>query len=385
MARSPLEVARIIDRFGSPFVAQCRPSSFVVRTLDALQQCRTATLGGHKEACGSCGRERISYNSCGNRHCPKCQAARQALWVEDRMRDALDVKYFHVVFTVPEALNPVCLLDSRAFYSAMFAAAWSTLQTFGYSHYGVETGAIGVLHTWGQNLSLHPHIHCLVPAAGITLEGNPKRITREGQFLYPVRMLSAVFRAKLLTLLRRQLKQRGQLEPQQPVLAALWKKPWVVYCEPPLGSAQQIVKYLGQYTHRVAITNHRILRIDQEGVTFLHKDYRDGARQKPVTLGGVEFLRRFCLHILPHRFVKIRYYGILSGRYKQQVKPLQAKETEGVAAKEAETKQERTVRLTGFDRLQCPFCQAGIMHTVELLPKIRAPTSALYPAAILPR
>lgn len=375
MERPRFEVAQIINRFGQQYIEQCQPNSFMVRTLDALQKCRTSALGGHKEVCDSCGNVRISYNSCGNRHCPKCQGTKQALWIEDRMNDALDVKYFHVVFTVPEALNPICLLDSKQFYKTMFECVWSVLQTFGYSHYGVESGAICVLHTWGQNLSLHPHIHCIVPAAGLTLAGNLKRITKQGKYLYPVEMLSPVFRGKLLEKLKRQLKQSKLLPQYQSLLNAVWKKPWVVYCEPPLGNAQQIVKYLGQYTHRVAISNHRIQNIDQSGISFLYKDYKDNSKKKLTKLSGLEFLRRFCLHILPYRFVKIRYYGILSSKQKNRVELLKAKKQE---TKVKESKQERIMRLTRFDRFQCPFCKKGYMHTVELLPRIRSPDNVLY-------
>jgi Putative transposase/Transposase zinc-binding domain len=376
MERSKFEVAQIIRSFGAQFALQCNPNAFTLRTLDALQQCRTATLGGHRDVCDDCGKERISYNSCGNRHCPKCQANKQALWAEDRMNDTLDVKYFHVVFTVPQALNEICLLDSKQFYNAMFECASSTLQAFGYSHYGVETGAICVLHTWGQNLSLHPHIHCIVPAAGLTLKGKLKEITKEGKYLYPVTMLSKVFRGKLLEKLKRQLKKTNQLEQYKTILNELWGKPWVVYCEPPLGNAQQIVKYLGQYSHRVAISNHRIKNIDASNVTFSYKDYKDNASKKLTTLTGVEFLRRFSRHILPYRFVKIRYYGILCSRQKELVKPLLVKKTEAAIT---ETNQERIIRLTGFDRCKCPFCKTGNMLTVEELPKIRSPTNVFYP------
>jgi hypothetical protein len=378
--RPQFEVAQIIDRFGQQYIEQCQPNSFMVRTLDALQKCRTSALGGHKDICDSCGKERISYNSCGNRHCPKCQGAKQALWVEDRMRNALDVKYFHIVFTVPEKLNQICLLGSNLFYRTMFECVWSVLQQFGYTHYGLESGAICVLHTWGQNLSLHPHIHCIVPSAGLTLAGNLKRITKKGKYLYPVLMLSPVFRGKLLEKLKKQLSQSRQLPQYQSLLDDVWEKPWVVYCPPPLGNPQQIVKYLGQYSHRVAISNHRILNIDDSGVKFLYKDYRNGSKIKPTTLPGVEFLRRFCLHILPRRFVKIRYYGILSTKQKDMVKLLLAKKPE---TKIKETRQERIVRLTGFDSRICPVCKTGFMHTIELLPKIRAPSNVLYATKIL--
>jgi hypothetical protein len=373
--RPQFEVSQIIDRFGLQYIEQCQPNSFTLRTLDALQKCRTSALGGHKDVCDCCAKQRISYNSCGNRHCPKCQSNKQALWVDDRISDAMDVKYFHLVFTVPQALNQVCLLDSKWFYSNMFECVWSVLQSFGYSHYGVESGAICVLHTWGQNLSLHPHIHCIVPSAGLTVKGNLKHITKQGKYLYPVRMLSVVFRGKLLEKIKRQLKQGNQLVQYQSLLEEVWKKPWVVYCEPPLGNAQQIVKYLGQYTHRIAISNQRIQNIDESGITFWYKDYKDNSKKKLTKLSGVEFLRRFCVHILPSRFVKIRYYGILSSKQKDQLRPLQAKKPE---TKVKETLQERILRITGFDRYQCPYCKTGIMHTIELLPRIRSPDNVLY-------
>jgi hypothetical protein len=378
--RPQFEVSQIIDRFGLQYIEQCQPNSFTLRTLDALQKCRTSALGGHKDVCDCCAKQRISYNSCGNRHCPKCQSNKQALWVDDRISDAMDVKYFHVVFTVPQALNQVCLLDSKWFYSNMFECVRSVLQSFGYSHYGVESGAICVLHTWGQNLSLHPHIHCIIPSAGLTVKGNLKRITKQGKYLYPVRMLSVVFRGKLLGKIKRQLKQGNQLPQYQSLLEDVWKKPWVVYCEPPLGNAQQIVKYLGQYTHRIAISNQRIQNIDDSGITFWYKDYKDNSKKKLTKLSGVEFLRRFCLHILPYRFVKIRYYGILSSKQKDQLRPLQAKKPE---TKVEETLQERILRITGFDRYQCPFCKTGIMYTIELLPRIRSPDNVLYQTAQL--
>ena len=380
MHRPQFEVAQIIDRFGQQYAQMCQPNSFMVRTLDALQKCRTSALGGHIDYCDACGGQRISYNSCGNRHCPKCQGAKQALWVEDRMRDALDVKYFHIVFTVPEELNQICLLGSNLFYKTLFECVWSVLQQFGYTKYGVESGAICVLHTWGQNLSLHPHIHCIVPAAGLTLAGNMKRITKQGKYLYTVGMLSTVFRGKLLEKIKHQLRQSLQSSQYQSLLNEVWKKPWVVHCEPPFGNAQQIVKYLGQYSHRVAISNHRIKNICGSGVTFFYKDYKDDSKVKPTTLSGVEFLRRFCLHILPKRFVKIRYYGILNSKQKHRVKSLLAKKPE---TKVTETRQERIARLTGFDSRICPVCKTGFMHAIELLPKIRAPTNVLYATKIL--
>jgi hypothetical protein len=385
MKRPEFEVAQIINRFGKQFIEQCEPNSFVIRTLDYLQKCRTSALGGHKDICDDCGKDRISYNSCGNRNCPKCHGTKQALWVDDRLNDALDVKYFHIVFTVPEKLNQICLLESKKFYSTLFECVWSTLQTFGYSHYGIESGAICVLHTWGQNLSLHPHIHCIVPAVGLTLSGELKYISKQDKFLYPVRMLSKVFQGKMLGKIKRQLIQRKQLPKYQPVIDNLWEIPWVVFCKPPFDNVQQIVKYLGRYTHRIAISNHRIQNIDESNVSFLFKDYKDNCKNKHTKLSGVEFLRRFCSHILPYRFVKIRYYGILSSKQRKSIIPLLAKKSELKVKVDIpviltkETKRERIVRVTGFDMFKCPFCKKGIMHTIEILPKIRSPVNILYP------
>ena len=298
------------------------------------------------------------------------------LWAEDRMRDALSVKHFHVVFTVPEELNPVCMADSECFYECLFACVKETLYAFGYSHYGVETGAICVLHTWGQNLSLHPHVHCIVPAVGITPRGQLKEIGNQGKYLYPVRQLSVAFRGKLLEALKRKLKMKKRLPEFQPIINHCYTKPWVVHSQPSLGNARQVVNYLGQYTHRVAISNTRIKNIDSNGVTFSYKDYSDNANVKLMTLSGVEFLRRFCMHILPRGFVKIRYFGILTSTYREQVKSLKSKPD---ILQLTETKLQRIVRLTGFDPCKCSKCKTGNMIPLEILPRIRSPDNVFYP------
>lgn len=369
-------LAQIIGRFAPQYIDTYQPNSFTIRTLDALQKCRTQALGGHIERCDCCGHERTSYNSCRNRHCPKCQAAKQAFWAEDRMKEALPVKYFHVIFTVPHELNPLCMNDSAWFYNALFECVWHTLQGFGYSHYGIESGAICILHTWGQSLSLHPHIHCMVPAIGLTLKGNLKRITREGKYLYPGAMLSPTFRGKLLGKIKRHMIRLKQLSQYQALLDQLWGIQWVIDCEPSFGSPEHIVKYLSQYTHRIAITNQRIQHIDKEGVTFQMKDYRDRGKQKTTHLAGVEFLRRFSLHILPRGFVRIRYFGILSSKIKRELHPEKLKPVK-VTVKE--TPQDCLKRLTQFDLYQCPCCKNGRMQVVQVLPKIRSPVNVLYP------
>jgi len=379
MKRSDLEIASVIKRYGADYRMQHQPNNYQLTVLNALQQCRTAELGGHKDQCDNdgCGHERFSYNSCGNRHCPKCQVAQQMLWAEDRMRDALNVKHFHLVFTVPDELNAICQLNSSAFYKALFACVWDTLRSFGYSHYGAETGAICVLHTWGQNLSLHPHIHCIVPAVGLNLRDKLIPIGNEGKYLYSVKQLSATFRGKLLEHIKQNLiKQNLLTTVHQRTIDNCYAKPWVIYCEPSLGNAQQIVEYLAKYTHRVAISNTRIKSIDPEDVTFSYKDYNDNANQKLMTLKGVEFLRRFALHILPRGFVKIRYFGILTSRYKPQV---QSMKTKPDILQLTETREQRLVRLTGYDNCKCPKCKTGTMQVLEILPRIRSPDNVFYP------
>jgi hypothetical protein len=372
--RNTYEIAQIIEQFGDAFVKKHPPNSWTTRVLNALQICRTNALGGHKEKCDHCQKVRISYNSCRNRHCPKCQSSKQAFWIEDVSKRIIDTKYFHIVFTVPEQLNTICLLDSKKFYSILFTSVWQSLRTFGYTHYGVESGALAILHTWGQNLSLHPHIHCLVPAAGIDLLGNMKKISKKGRYLYPVEKLSIEFRRNMMKRLKKQLNLNNQLSKYQSLIDKAWSKDWIVFCEPSFADADRVIKYLGQYTHRVAISNHRIQNIDQKYVSFFFKDYADGGKRKLTRLAGIEFLRRFCIHILPKGFVKVRYYGVLSNRYNKQTAIYRKPQ----AIIKNETTQQRVLRLTGFDVYQCPFCKKGQMRTIEIIPRIRSPVIFLY-------
>lgn len=376
MSRPNYEVADVIRQFGVRFIAEHHPNSYQLRVLDALLACRTASLGGHKEVCSCCGKNRISYNSCRNRHCPKCQATKQAIWVDNLVESVLPVKHYHIVFTFPHQLNQICLLNSKWFYSRMFSVVWETLRQFGYTRFGIEPGAVCVLHTWGQNLSLHPHIHCIVPAAGETLAGKMKSIGANGKYLYPVKQLSHVFRAKMMGHIMQHLEKHQLILRYKPLFKAAWEKPWVVFCEPSLGKPEHVIKYLGQYTLRVAITNQRILNMDNQNVTFLSKDYNEGAKQKPVTLSGVEFLRRFCQHILPHRFVKIRRYGIYSSRYKAIARKQNPKMI--INLKPTETIREQVKRVIGIDIYLCPFCRIGNMQRTEELPRIRSPANYLH-------
>ena len=380
--RTKFELADAVRRFGHQLCVSDKLNNRQVKVLNSIASCRTAALGGHEDACDSCGNLRNSYNSCGDRHCPKCQAAKQAFWIDDLVRNTLPIKHFHIVFTVPHHLNQLCLYNPGMYYELLFGAVWHTLRLFGYTHYGVESGAVAVLHTWGQNLSLHPHIHCLVPAAGYTLDGKWKAIEKNGNFLYPVHQISDAFKGKFLDSLKRALRKKNvpTLFYQQRELA--YQTKWVVHCEPSMAGAEHVIKYLGQYTHRVAITNQRILNIADQKVTFLAKDYRDNAVQKPVTLDGVEFLRRFAMHILPKQFVRIRRFGIYNHTAKRNL-ALQFcepdKTIDAVIKKKqpAETTLERFERLTGINPCICPTCRIGKMVAIRVLPRIRSPDGLL--------
>lgn len=377
--RTRFELADAVTLFGADLLSNVKLTPIQIRVLRKISICRTAALGGHEEVCDCCGTVRYSYNSCGDRHCPKCQAAKQAFWIDDLVQKTLPVKHYHLVFTVPHHLNTVCLHNQSVFYNLLFASVWNTLRAFGYSHFGVEGGAVAVLHTWGQNLSLHPHIHCIVPSAGYTLDGQWKNIGHSGKYLYPVHQLSDAFKGKFLDSLKRALRKQNELPLFNDKVQQAYNTRWVVNCEPSLASADHVVKYLGQYTHRVAITNQRILDIADGKVTFLAKDYRDNALKKPVTLDGVEFLRRFTLHILPSRFVKIRRYGIYNPTAKRhlglQFVPEGKSDIDTLINREKppETNLQRFERLTGVNPCQCPVCKTGRMVVIRELPRIRAP------------
>jgi hypothetical protein len=382
--RTNFELADAINLFGTGLLAKSNLTPLQQKVLGKISSCRTAVLGGHQDQCDSCGSVRYSYNSCGDRHCPKCQAAKQAFWIDNLMQNTLPIKHYHIVFTVPHHLNTVCLHNQRMYYDLLFSAVWNTLRSFGYTQYGVESGAVAVLHTWGQNLSLHPHIHCIVPAAGYTLNGQWKNIGHSGKYIYSVHQLSEAFKGKFMDSLKRTLRKQNELLLFDDKIQQAYKTKWVVNCEPSLAGADHVVKYLGQYTHRVAITNQRILNIADGKVTFIAKDYRNRAIKKPVTLDGVEFLRRFTMHILPGRFVKIRRYGIYNHTVKRNLKlqfvPDESPDIDTLIKRTdtPETNLQRFIRLTGVDPCQCPVCKKGTMRMVRELPRIRSPTWRLF-------
>lgn len=364
-----IEVGEVLRRYGDAYRLAHRLPLNQLRAMHALEVCRTSTLGGHIDECEECGHLRISYNSCRNRHCPKCQFLTKEKWLEARGKELLPVPYFHVVFTVPEPLNSLALRNQRTIYDILFKAASETLMELAQKRLGVRVGVIAVLHTWGQNLMDHPHIHCVVTGGGLT--GNGWRSSKR-RFLLPVKVMSRLFRGKVLSFLKKaKLHFPGTMallkETFARFLTGLSAREWVVYCKPPFHGPASVIQYLGRYTHRVALTNHRLISIDGGKVSFSWKDYADGNRRKVMTLDAGEFIRRFLLHILPDGFMKIRYFGILSNRYRK-VRLAQCRILLGVkGAPESvpESWQALLLRLTGIDVLHCPRCN-GVMR-VRLL------------------
>ena len=347
------EVADVLRLLGSK-VENIGLNSWQLRTLSAIKKCRTAALGGHIDACGDCGNISISYNSCRNRHCPKCQGKNRDDWIRAREAELLPVPYFHVVFTLPDSINPLAMHNPRLVYDTLFESAWETLRTLGRNK-GVQTGMIAVLHTWGQNLSLHPHLHCIVPGGGVDENGKWQNMRSDGKFLFPVKALSKVFRAKYCE----KIKAKNPIGYEQ-IRQELWQKPWVVFAKRPFGSPKAVVEYLGRYTHKIAISNRRIKAVDGQNVTFDYKDYRQSGIKKQMTLTHQEFIRRFALHILPKRFVKIRHYGFLSSTWKRQrLRVLQEKMNVIVLAKPAKTTSIR----------KCSCCKTGNLHTIVVFDK----------------
>lgn len=360
--RARFEVADVLRKV-DPDLSKIPINAWQLRTLYAIKKCRTAELGGHIDRCSDCHKKYISYNSCRNRHCPKCQGHLREKWIGDRTKELLAVPYFHVVFTLPSELNGLAMQFPKEVYDSLFTAAWQTLCQFGNDKtkdLGLQLGMIAVLHTWGQNLSLHPHLHCIVPGGGITPNGNWKNVRKDGKFLFSVKAMSKVFRAKYVADLS------SKIELEKPLREVLFSKPWVVFAKRPFGSPKSVIEYLGRYTHKIAISNHRIQSIDDEGVVFQFKDYKDGAKKKTMRLTHVEFLRRFALHILPKRFVKIRQYGFLSSTWKREkLKQLQ-KQFTVTLPNEAPKSVHR----------KCPCCKVGTLITIEVFGK-RGPPSAL--------
>jgi len=388
-ARPAYEVADIVRAYGATYRRTHRVWPVQGVVLRAIARCRTAALGGHIEACDACGTRRVAYNSCRNRHCPKCQGAARAKWVAAQHAQLLPIEYFHVVFTLPHALNALARGNPRRLYALLFHAAAATLQCFARDprHLGAELGVTAVLHTWGQNLSQHLHVHCVVTGGGLTADGQQWVSTRRG-FLFPVRALSRVFRGKFLAGLRT-LRVRGLLHLAGDNSAALADEPgwtewlralratdWVVYAKPPFGGPERVLKYLGRYTHRVALTNHRLVSIDDGVVRFRWKDYAHGNQMKVMALPAAEFLRRFLLHVVPPGFMRIRHFGLLANRCRaaqlarcrallEPAAPVELNLGDRTGASDDATPSAPAAPQ------RCPLCGGGPMHIVEILGPLR--------------
>ncbi len=390
MDRPKLEVADVFRHHGEAYRQQHGTSMSVRqrRVMTAIEVCRTAVLGGHLERCDQCAYERNAFNSCRDRHCPKCQCLARAQWIEDRQSELLEVPYFHVVFTVPEEIAAIAYQNKELVYGILFQATAETLKTIAADpqHLGAEIGFFAVLHTWGQNLQHHPHLHCVVPGGGLSPNGQ-RWVSCRPNFFLPVRVLSRLFRRLFLESLRKafdagKLQFFAALESLRDrqafaqLLARMKGCEWVVYAKPPFAGPQQVLDYVGRYTHRVAISNNRLLDIENDQVRFQWKDYRDGDQIKTMTLSADEFIRRFLLHVLPDGFQRIRYYGFLGNRYRRE-KLEQCRRLLGMppaeqtnARPEEKDYRDRYEELTGISLHKCPQCNQGHMLVVEILPRL---------------
>lgn len=364
IANPKKELAYIIQKHLASFVEKHKPISHHLRVLNIIGECRTAALGGHVDKCNNatCNYINVSYNSCRNRHCPKCQTTNKEKWIDARMKDLLPTSYFHVVFTMPHELNTYCMGYPKEIYNILFAASKQTIETFGNDpkHLGAKMGMVSVLHTWGQNLSLHPHVHMIVPGGGITEAGYWKNTKNQGKYLFPAKSMSIVYKNKFMELFK-QFLSNNNLTIEVTLRKHLYNLNWVVYAKQPFAGPAQVVEYLGRYTHKVAISNNRIKEVDNGKVVFGYKHYADQGKQKLMSLEAEEFLRRFCLHILPSKFMKIRHYGILASRVKPKLRMQQMKM--GVLIQNIQRANWKEVCKTNlnFDVDTCPCCKTGIL------------------------
>ena len=391
MTRPRLEVAEVIRSCRDAFLEQygANLTSEPRRALDDLTACRTAALGGHVLGCSECGHQEVSYNSCGNRHCPKCQATAAARWLEAQAADLLDTPYFHVVFTLPSALGPMALCNSRVVYGLLMRAAAETLLEVAADpkHLGAEVGVLAVLHTWGQSLALHPHVPCVVTGGGLSPDGG-RWVAGRDDFFLPVRVLSRVFRGKFLAGLRAafrrgRLRSPGRLaalaRPKRfhRLLAETVRTEWVVYAKPPWGGPATVLKSLARSTHRAALSNHRLVGLADGRVSFRWKDYAHGGRQGILTLEAVEFVRRFLMHVLPSGFVRVRHSGLLANRHRQE-KRARCRELLGMAVtpqadtapSEPDPVMPTILETTVTPTRVCPRCGAGRMVVVAEFPPL---------------
>ena len=355
-----------VDRYGMP------PAD-VQNALADIINCRTEPLGTHTYRCDTCGHVVRLHNSCRNRHCPQCQRIRQAQWVEERMNDVLPVQYFHIVFTLPDLCAPIAIKQPVKVYKILFDAASQTLLKLAADKrwLGAKIGFTAVLHTWGQKLVLHPHLHCIVPGGGIRT-GKEEWKNTPKDFFIPFRVLAAVFKGKFMEMLKKQCA--AELTPE--LIAALYKKDWVVYAKESFANPDAVIKYLGQYTHRIAISNTRIQSVSTDSVEFAYKDYADGNTRKTMSLPIVEFIRRFCLHILPKGFMRIRSFGLLANRKKKEWLKL-CRRLLNVRCEQGDKEKvpwyELFKKLSGFDPRMCPSCRKGMLKLFDVIKPVVKP------------
>ena len=376
-----LELQDILNCFGDTFLKTNIVCYEGIKAVKAIKSCRTAALGGHIDVCEDCGELHISYNSCRNRNCSKCGTVKKEQWIEDRKADLLPVRYFHTVFTVPHELNPLFMCNLDLMLTILFKAASETLRVLASDkkHLGASIGTTMVLHTWGQNLSFHPHVHCIVPGGGLSPSGI-SFIKSGKKFFIPVKVLSKVFRGKFMDSLAKayyesKLELKGDCKELlneacfMNLKDSMYKKDWVVYCKKPFQQTHHIIQYLGNYTHRVAIYNNRLISMDGHSVTFRYKDYRDKNRQKLMTLDAMEFIRRFLMHVLPSGFQKIRHYGLLSNR-NRNTKLARCQKLTGLPVKQKIKLNARDIllKLKGIDISLCRECGGNKKRIATLLP-----------------
>ena len=367
------ELADIFRRYGESYRKTHFLSASQRKVMRAVSVCRTQELGGHLKQCDTCGFEHPTYNSCRNRHCPKCQSLAKAKWLEKQTSELLPVGYFHLVFTLPHEFNRLILAHKKILLALLFKAVSETLLEFGQSRLGGTVGVIAVLHTWDQTLKDHFHLHCLVPAGALSLD-HSRWIGARPNFLFPVTALSQVFQGKFLALLQ-QACDKGKIPPANNEIKASRQKSWVVYAKKPFGSPQTVLDYLGRYTHRVALSNDRILSVQNGQVTLSYRDRKDGNRKKTIPLDAHQFIRRFLLHVLPDGFMRIRHFGFLANRSKKQALAQCRRLLKIDAAlpqSPKESAKDLLLRITGIDLSRCPSCHQGTMIVIAELPRTKS-------------
>lgn len=384
-AKNSAELSDIFNLYGDSYIKQHKLSLVQYKAVNAIRNCRTAALGGNVQRCPCCGAEIISYNSCRNRYCPKCQALAKAKWLEARQAELLPVEYFHVVFTIPHELNFIVGYNQGLIYNILFKSAWATIKTLGLDkkRLGGIMSMLAALHTWGQNLLQHVHLHCIIPGGALA---DKKWVSCKPGFLFPVKVMSKIFRGTFVSLLR-QAYQNNELKMQGVIadlanpkiftnlLDQLMEKDWCVYSKKPFNGAKGAVDYLAKYVYKTAISNNRILSCDDGKVSFNWRDYSDHNKIKTMAVTADEFIRRFLAHILPDGFIRLRSFGFLANSCKAknipQILSLLNQKAESIPARKKESADELMLRLTGVDINLCPKCKIGRLQTIKTIPNFK--------------